>query len=306
MKMKHFPIRGFKDYEHNPILKPSEGFYSKGIYNPSVWKEGKRFYMFFRAEAEDGLTGRIGMAESEDGFHFFCHKEPILSPEDDFDRLGCEDPRIVKIGDTYYLTYVGNSGRYNVSNICIATSKDLMKWEKLGPVKPKNGLWCGGQIKAGVIVPERIDERYVMYFMGEERPWKTAIGIAYSDDLINWFEGLQRPLITPRPGYFDSEGVEPGPTPLLIEDGILLIYNGWCEDCLYKPGGVLLSKEDPGKILKRTETPLLIPSRDYGSEFGTGNHCVAEGLVKEESRWLLYYGAADRVCCLALYEEEIR
>lgn len=304
--MKDFLIGPFIDYSGNPILKPSDGFYSKGIYNPSVLKEGKSFYMFFRAEADDGLTGRIGMAESDDGFHFNCQKEPLISPEDDFDKLGCEDPRIVKIGDTYYLTYVGNSGRYNVSNICIATSKDLIGWKKLGPVlKPKRGSWCSGQIKAGVIVPERIGQRYVMYFMGEEKPWKTLIGIAYSDDLINWYEGLDKPLITPRAGYFDSEGVEPGPTPLLIEEGILLIYNGWREDCLYKPGGILISKEDPNKILKRTESPLLIPSKDYGSEFGTGNHCVAEGLVRDENRWFLYYGAADRLCCVAIYEEEI-
>ena len=30
---------------------------------------------------------------------------------------------------------------------------------------------------------------------------------------------------------------------------------------------------------------------------------VAEALVKDETRWLLYYGAADRVCCLAIWEE---
>lgn len=299
-----FPIGPFIDYPKNPILRPSDGFQSKRLYNPSVLKEGNKFYMFYRAESEEPLTGRIGFAESEDGFHFICHKEPILSPGDEFDRGGCEDPRIVKLGDTYYLTYVGNSMRYGVSNICLAISKDLIHWEKVGPVLTERPWdWDKGQIKAGAIVPERINGKFVMYFMGEKEPWETAIGIAYSDDLINWYEPLDRPIVEPRVGYFDSKGVEPGPTPIIIDEGILLIYNGWCDDCVYQPGGILFSKDDPTKIINRTVSPILSLLRDYGSEFGTGNHCVAEGLVKDRNRWLLYYGAADHFTCIATYEE---
>ncbi len=45
---------------------------------------------------------------------------------------------------------------------------------------------------------------------------------------------------------------------------------------------------------------MLRLSRDYGREYGAANHCVAEGLIKQENQWLLYYGAADRFICLAL------
>ncbi len=304
MKRNSFPIGPFIDYPKNPILRPSNGFQSKRLYNPSVIKEGKKFYMFYRAESDDSLTGRIGLAESEDGINFVCHKEPLLSPSNDFDRGGCEDPRIVKFGDTYYLTYVGNSLRYGVSNICLAISKDLLHWEKLGPVLTERPWdWDKGQLKAGVIVPEMIDGKFVMYFMGEEKPWQTAIGIAYSDDLINWYEPIDKPVLEPRKEYFDSHGIEPGPTPVMIDEGILLIYNGWCEDCVYQPGGVIFSRDDPERVIMRTDEPLLSLMRDYGSEFGTGNHCVAEGLVKDNNRWLLYYGAADHLTCLAIYEE---
>ena len=302
-----FNIGPFTDYEKNPILRPTKGFQSKGLYNPSVLKEGNRFYMFYRAEGEDGLTGWIGLAESQDGFHFTCHEEPVLTPGDDFDRGGCEDPRIVKLDETYCLTYVGNSHRYHVSNICMATSKDLRHWTKHGQVlNPKPGSWDSGQLKAGAIVPEKINGKYVMYFMGEERPWTTAIGIAFSEDLLHWFEPLEKPVLMCRPGYFDSHGIEPGPTPVVINEGIFLIYNGWGSNCIYKPGGVLFSKEDPKKILWRTDKSLLELSRDYGGEFGAGNHCVAEGLVQIGKKWLLYYGAADRFVCLATYEEKDR
>ncbi|MGB9627511.1 MAG: family 43 glycosylhydrolase [Thermodesulfobacteriota bacterium] len=300
---KDFPVGPFRDYKRNPILKPTEGFQSEKVYNPSVWREGEKFFMFYRAEASDGITGRIGLAESQDGFYFTCYKEPILIPGDDFDRGGCEDPRVVKIEGTYFLTYVGNSLRYHVSNICIAYSKDLIHWTKQGSVlNPRPGSWNSGQLKAGVIVPERINGKFVMYFMGEERPWRTAIGIAYSEDLKNWFEPIERPVLSTRPGYFDSQGVEPGPTPILSEDGIFLIYNGWGNDCIYKPAGVLFSREDPTMILWRSDEPLLKLRRDYGTEYGAGNHCVAEGLVKVGRRWFLYYGAADRFVCLATYD----
>jgi len=304
MEGNNFPIGPFIDYPQNPILKPTSGFQSKRVYNPTVLKEGEKFYMLYRAESDEPLTGRIGLAESKDGVHFNCYKNPVLSPSEDFDRGGCEDPRIVKLTDTYYLTYVGNSLRYGVSNICIARSKDLIHWEKLGPIlNERRWQWDKGQVKAGVIVPERINGKYIMYFMGEEKPWVTAIGIAYSEDLKKWYEPLEKPVLIPRKGYFDSQGVEPGPTPILVNEGILLIYNGWCEDCVYQPGGVIFSKDDPTLILKRTNKPIVSLSRDYGKEFGTGNHCVAEGLVKENHRWLLYYGAADHLTCLAIYEE---
>lgn len=261
--------------------------------------------MLYRAETDDGLTGRIGLAESHDGFHFACNPEPVLTPDEDFDRGGCEDPRIVKFEETYYLTYVGNSQRYHVSNICLAASKDLLDWTKHGSVlSPRDGSWNSGQLKAGVIAPEKINGRYVMYFMGEERAWIGSIGIAYSEDLFHWYEPLERPILMPREGYFDCTGVEPGPTPVILNEGTLLIYNGWGRDCTYKPAGVLFSREGPTMVLPRANEPLLVLSRDYGRQFGGGNHCVAEGLVKHRDRWLLYYGAADRLTCLATYYRE--
>jgi predicted GH43/DUF377 family glycosyl hydrolase len=305
MKANDFPVGTFEDYPGNPILVPSKGFQSRGVYNPTVIKEESSFWMLYRAETKDGLTGRIGIAQSTDGFYFTPHPEPVLIPDKDFDRGGCEDPRVAKVGDTYFLFYVGNSQKYYVSNICLATSKDLIQWKKHGAVlEAREGTWDSGQLKAGVIVPEKIAGNYVMYFMGEAEPWVSAIGIAYSDDLYHWEEPVQEPVLLPRNGFFDSQGIEPGPNPIVIDEGVLLIYNGWGEDCIYRPAGVLFSKEKPTKVLKRTDEPILNLSRDYGRKYRTGNHCVAEGLVSHKNQWLLYYGAADRLVCMAIYKEE--
>ena len=305
MKAEDFPVGPFEDYPGNPILIPSKGFQSRAVYNPTVIKEEGRFWMLYRAETEDGLTGRIGITQSSDGFNFIPHPGPVLSPNEDFDRGGCEDPRVVKVGDIHFLFYVGNSRKYHVSNICLATSKDLLHWKKHGPVlETRQGTWDSGQLKAGVIVPEKIDGSYLMYFMGEARPWVSAIGIACSDDLYHWEEPLHQPILLPRDGFFDSQGIEPGPNPIITDEGILLIYNGWGEDCIYKTGGVLLSKENPTNVLKRTDEPILNLSQDYGRKYRTGNHCVAEGVIRHNNQWFLYYGAADRFVCMAIYEEE--
>ncbi|PQP33437.1 glycosidase, partial [Desulfobacteraceae bacterium SEEP-SAG9] len=59
-----------------------------------------------------------------------------------------------------------------------------------------------------------------------------------------------------------------------------MVYSGWGEDCVYKPGGVVFSKDDPGKLLQRMDKPLFEPAQDWGEKFGSANHVVAESLVK--------------------------
>ena len=295
------PFLGFK---RNPVLMPGSGFDSKGAYNPAVIREGDDYFMLYRAESQEyDFTGRIGLARSQDGINFVRHAEPVIVPDQDFDRFGCEDPRLIRIDETYYLTYVGNCGRYETGNICLAASKDLIHWEKHGSILKLQKDWDRGQTKAGAILPEKLNDRYIMYFMGEKEPWKTGVGLAYSNNLANWHEPVSEPVLLPRKGYFDSQGVEPGPPPLLTEEGIWLIYCGWAEDCVYKIGAALFSNEDPSVILERSDEPILITAKDWGKTFGgIASHTVAEGLVKDKSRWLLYYGAADRACCLAIWE----
>ena len=141
-----------------------------------------------------------------------------------------------------------------------------------------------------------------MYITGEETRWEPAIGIAYSDDLLHWQEWERNPVLLPREGFFDSKGIEVGTVPVITEEGILLIYNGWDKDTLYKPGAVLFSEEDPSKVLWRSESPILMTSKDWGEELrgeSHVNHIVAEGLVKHNNDWWLYYGAADKAICLA-------
>ncbi|MCH8023193.1 MAG: hypothetical protein IIB43_00635, partial [Candidatus Marinimicrobia bacterium] len=119
-----------------PIMKP-EGtdFESKAVYNPTVIFEDGTINMIYRAEGEETGTGVLALAFSKDGMNFERYKHnPIIKPEFDYEVFGCEDPRIVKIEETYYLTYVGNDHGRTPGDICLATSRDLRKWEKHGEI----------------------------------------------------------------------------------------------------------------------------------------------------------------------------
>ena len=290
----------FIKYEHNPILQPTAGFELKSVYNPAVMVENGKFSMLYRAEGEDTGAGAIGLAFSEDGINFERYaNNPVIVGEYEYEKGGVEDPRIVKFGDTYYLTYAG-AGDRTAGNICLATSTDLINWDKKGEIlQPRSGAWNSHQIKAGAIVPEKINGQYVMYFQGEMEPWKTRVGIAYSDDLIHWHEPLREPIMRPRAGYFDSKGTEPGAA-VVLEEGILLIYNGWNEELVHKTGWVLFSKEKPTEILARCEEPILESTQDW-----EGHSLFTESIVEHQGTWYLHYGIMDKVIGVATYRGSI-
>ena len=98
-------------YEGNPILSPIDNYFeSKCVLNPAVIFDDKqnKFVMLYRAAGTDmAHVIRIGLATSDDGIHFErMSKEPVFSPDRFSPDGGCvEDPRLVKIGDTYFMTY---------------------------------------------------------------------------------------------------------------------------------------------------------------------------------------------------------
>jgi predicted GH43/DUF377 family glycosyl hydrolase len=277
-----------------PIMSasPEEG----DVCNPTVIPVGDRLAMLYRYSFRGS---KIGLAFSDDGRNFIRSSfNPVLTPGAAYDERACEDPRVVKFGALYYLTYDGLST--NGMQQCLATSPDLIHWDKKGVCLHPQG-WCGGLVKAAVIVPEQIGGKYIMYFLGQQQAWHTQLGIAVSDDLLHWSQPLDHPIMEPRPDYFDSLGVEPGATPIVLKEGILLIYNGWNPGRTHRTGWVLFSKDDPSKILKRCEQPFIEPTFPYEkhqppSEF---NVTFTEGAVFYKGLWRFYYGAEDHSIGLA-------
>ena len=279
-----FEELSFEKLPH-PVLEPEEeGFDSKNVYNPAVIKYRKKFVMLYRAEGKnDEVTGRIGLAISEDGVNFIRHPEPVLEPEYPWERIGVEDPRVVRVKGTYYMTYTGYDGR--TARLCLATSKNLLNWKKLGPVFPefpfkRNGIenWT----KSGAILSERIRDgrfkgHYIMYF-GDSNVW-----LALSKNLREW-EYVAEPVIRP-----EGTLVEAGAPPLLTNDGILMFYNDADDDLVYRVRAALFDPEDPRRILRRSDY-LLEPTFEWEREGWVPNVVFAESYADG----LLYYGAADR------------
>jgi predicted GH43/DUF377 family glycosyl hydrolase len=288
------PFGSWKRASETPILSPQgNGWESSGTFNPAVVMHDGKLVMLYRAQDKQGIS-RLGYADSSDGIHFTRHPEPVFSPEADYEKGGgVEDPRLVQFGDTYYLTYTG----YNTKDaqLCLATSKDLMHWTRKGILLPAyKGNWNAGWTKSGAIVPEKIDGKYWMYFLGTAADKTDQTGLAYSTDLVHWKEATAGPALEKRSGMFDSRVVEPGPSPILTREGIVLVYNSADEKLVYRVGAAVFDRHDPRKLLWRSDQPIFAPDREWEKVGQVANVVFVEGMAQQGSRYLFYYGGADK------------
>ncbi len=277
-----------------PIIAPQgDGWESAGTFNPAVVVRADKIVMLYRAQDQQG-TSRLGYAESIDGIHFTRAQEPVLSPSTEYEKDGgVEDPRLVQFGDTYYLTYTG----YNKKDaqLCLATSKDLIHWDRKGIIFPANkGNWNVKWTKSGAIVPRKIHGKYWMYFLGTSADGKDQAGLASSTDLLHWAEATQTPVLPVRPGHFDSRVAEPGPPPLITSNGILLIYNGADDKLVYRTGVAEFDLNDPRKLLWRTDKPFFAPEKEWEKAGQVANVVFVEGMIRRGNSCLFYYGGADK------------
>lgn len=303
----------------SPIRRVAVRWELKDVFNPAaVFRNGK-VMLIYRAQdslGKPGGTSRLGLAESEDGLHFTRRRAPVFFPGLDTMKKyewegGCEDPRIVQdSAHIYYMTYTAFDGK--LARLAIARSKDLIHWKKLGLAFGKaaggryRNMWSkSGAIVSGLInneaIARRINGKYWMYW-GDD-----SLKVATSTDLVNW-EPLKDSkerfiaIAAPRMGMFDSRLCEPGPPPLIREDGILFIYNGMNADRggspalapgTYSGGQLLISARDPLKVLRRLNTPFIKPDKAYEISGQVNRVCFLEGMVSFKNKWFLYYGTAD-------------
>lgn len=294
----------FDDMKHlseEPVLSPrsneATSFDAIGAFNPAVVFHKGKYVMLYRALNAQGRSS-IGRAESTDGIHFQRDGKstaPLLQSETDYEKDGgLEDPRLTKIGSTFYLTYTGYNKK--AAQLCLATSADLRRWRREGIIMPAGkGKWNVHWTKSGAIVPAKINNTYWMYYMGDAANGGTdQTGLACSSDLLHWTDATPEPVLARRPGEFDSRVVEPGPAPIITKDGILLIYNGADDNLVYRTGWALFDRKDPSRLLARSAKPIFAPERLWEREGAVPNVVFVEGMVQKGKRYLFYYGAADK------------
>jgi predicted GH43/DUF377 family glycosyl hydrolase len=284
-----------------PVLRPAApSWMEAGAFNPAAVSVNGKTVLLFRARDVRG-TSRIGYAESADGLHFKIDPRPVLDPAAAYERGGgVEDPRVLRIGTIYYMTYTGYN-RHD-AQLCLATSPDLRHWRRHGVILPAyKGAWTTGWTKSGAIVPERIDGKWWMYYLGTRRDSdgkdRDYMGLASSDDLLHWSDATKQPVLERRPGAFDDRVMEPGPPPLVTRAGILLLYNGANDKLVYGPGWILFDKANPRRVVARCEKPFIAPSLVWERVGTVPNVIFLEGATARTGDALDltgYYGGADQ------------
>jgi predicted GH43/DUF377 family glycosyl hydrolase len=235
--------------------------------------------------------------------HFKVRPQPVLEPEAPYEKGGgVEDPRLVRIDGTYYLTYTGYNGKD--AQLCLATSKDLIHWRRKGVILPAyKGSWNTKWTKSGAILPQKVKGRWWMYYLGtrtdpdgQERDY---MGLASSPDLLHWADATDAPVLARRPGAFDSRVMEPGPAPILTSAGILLLYNGASDALVYGPAWALFDRDDPSRLIARADRPFLLPELEWEKKGVVPNVIFLEGAIMKGApgglEAIAYYGAADHV-----------
>ena len=277
-------------YAGNPILEPKKEhpWEARAVFNCAVIHHNGLFHMLYRAVAMD-LVSTIGYAVSCDGFDWLRLDRPVLQPANEFETKGVEDPRITRIGDTFYMAYIAYSE--HGTRVSLAASKNLIAWERLGVILPDEDN------KDAALFPQQIGGRYVLLHRRPPDVW-----IAYSDDLLHWTD--HRVIMRPRPGDWGALKIGAAGPPMKTDQGWLFIYHGVGEDKVYRLGVALLDLNDPTVVLKRQEEPILEPEEEWELHGDVPNVVFSCGQVMTDDALYVYYGGADTVIGLATADKE--
>ncbi len=74
------------------------------------------------------------------------------------------------------------------------------------------------------------------------------------------------------------------------------------KDLVYRAGAALLDLNNPARVIARTKQPILQPEEDYERIGDVNNVVFPTGACIINEKLHVYYGGADKVCCLAVVE----
>ncbi len=319
----------------NPIVQP--GLYPwrmSNAFNPAVLYDDGKFYMYERAAG--GLRpfhNWLGMLESEDGVHFtHTVDKPVVMPELLGSQYGSvQDPRIVKIDDTYLMTvayrpYAWNSNptglgvpdscqadypgfdgddTKNQTRSAVLKSTDRINWEFQCWVNPDTI-----DDRNVILFPEKINGKYAalrrpsgQVSTNAEHDVHPGIVLSWSDDLVSWSE----PETVIRPDLdWENNRIGGSAPPIKTEHGWLTTYHGVeTQDAdtrrvCYRMSAMMLDLNDPTKVIARCPTFFFEPEEYYEK---TGlyipNVVFPTAAVVKDGLVYIYYGCCDTSIGLA-------
>jgi beta-1,2-mannobiose phosphorylase / 1,2-beta-oligomannan phosphorylase len=312
------------------LEKTSLGFENEGVLNPGAIKDGNYVHLFYRA-VSTGNYSTIGYCKLNGPLIVEKRYDtPILFPQDDYEKHGLEDPRIVKIENIYYLTFTAYDGTNALG--ALATSNDLIHWEKKGIIVPqityddfKHLAESKGIINEKYL---RYNERGINHQSHDQEiyiwdknviffPRKIAgklcflhrikpdIQIVVSIENLNeltpefwqiYFLNLEDYIVLKPKFAHEVSYIGGGCPPIETADGWILIYHGvhdTVKGYVYCACAALLDLENPQKEIARLPYPLFKPEKPWELKGEVNNVCFPTGAALFEDTLYIYYGAAD-------------
>jgi predicted GH43/DUF377 family glycosyl hydrolase len=325
------------------LQKTAINFENEGVLNPAAIRDGEFVHLLYRA-VSTGNHSSIGYCKLKGPlFIEERNKTALLSPKFDYESHGIEDPRIVKIEDTYYLTYTAYDGVNALG--CLTTSKDLVHFDRKGIIVPQvNYEEFNKLIGAEGISNEKYyrynQHEHILEKEGKEMliwdknviffPRKIAgklcflhrirpeIQIVTAFDSFEelttafWQEYFQHfnDYVVLKPRYaHEVSYIGGGCPPIETEYGWLLIYHGVHDSIkgyVYSACAALLNLENPQKEIARLPYPLFVPEFHWELKGEVNNVCFPTGAVVFDDTLYIYYGAADeRIACASISLSEL-
>ena len=306
-------------FEKNPILTPNrnQSWETEAVFNGCPVKKGRRIFLLYRAISlphyhaiarKRLAVSDIGIAESVDGLNFYNRKR-FIKPENEWEKFGCEDPRVTKLNNKYYIFYTAISGwppKAEDIRVGLAISKNLKEIDSKHLVTPFNA-------KAMALFPEKINGKmWAILTVNTDKPPAKICLVSFDKEEDIWhqsrwedwyknFEKYALPLQR-RP----QDHVEVGAPPIKTKYGWILIYsyirNYFSPQRSFGIEAAILDLNDPFKIIGRTDFPILSPEEYYEKHGMVQNIVFPSGALLKKKTLLVYYGAADTTCAVFFIE----
>ncbi len=284
-----------------PILEPiaEHPWERAAVFNCGVTLYQGKVHMIYRASDRDfsvlahsepdkrhKFTSSFGYAVSDDGINFTRETQPIYMGEGAQEAWGVEDPRISKIGDTFYMLYTTFGGRaWDDHRIAMASSKDLRTWQRHGVILDEPNKDAG-------FLEEKINGKYMLFHRRLPHIWA-----AFSADLQDWEE--HQIIMKTIPGGWEENKIGIAGQPIRIRQGYLMLYHAVDNEKNYRLGAALLDGKDPTKVVQRLPEPILEPELEWEKVGHVPNVVFSCGQVIKDDFLFVYYGGADEVIGVA-------
>lgn len=307
-KQKDVPLNPrikFERYKGNPILEPvaERTWEDMAVFNPAAVYEDGKVHILYRAMGSDGMSS-LGYAVSKDGVNIDERLPyPIYTPREPFEtklkdgNFGCEDPRLVKIDERFYITYTAFDGGVNPPRVAFSSIKvdDFLnrrwEWERPILISPPNI-----DDKDACIFPKKINDKYVFLHRINDDIWIDFVdNLEFKDN--HFLDGAI--LMHTRVDHWDHKKIGIAGPPIETDKGWLLLYHGISEDKFYKVGACLLDLNNPDTLISRLSYPVFEPEEKYELEGIVNNVVFPCGNVVIDDTLYIYYGGADKVLGVA-------